>query len=280
MPNLTVDSSLSGFTEGDATARLVKAVLAVIPGAPALTPYGSLAQAQAALYADLPADAAARAAAHAAEPGALRALEVAEYIDRGDAGIAALSGATAAFRFFFGNKQAALDTDPQQGADAALKALALAYVIHQLVPGALADKVKLLRSTEAGEALLTWYAAAEIALPFTDDALVAGGSAVASLVEKYGAGHAARLDLVGGAGSGTRATEMLGELAAPLDHVIGNVRQYTHQIVDSARPYLPAAIAAVGTVAGAAATAADAMPVYRYLIGRLAAEIALVRCRA
>lgn len=280
MSTLTVDQSLAAFSEGDATARLVKAVLAVIPGAPALTPYASLAAAQTALHPELGAEQAARAAAYAAEPGSLRALEVAEFIDRGDAGIAALSGATAAFRFFFGNRKSALDTDPQQGADAALKALALAYVIYQIVPGSLTDKVAMLRTTQAGEALLTWYAAAEIALPFTDDAVVAGGSAVGRLVEKYGAGNAAKLDLIGGAGAGARASEMLGALAAPLDHVVANVSQYTHQIADTARPYLPAAIAAVDTVAGAAATAADAMPVYRYLIGRLVAEIALARSRA
>jgi hypothetical protein len=276
----TVDSSLSAFSEGDVSVKVVRAVLSVVPGAPELPFYRTLQEAQALTFPELPSDALARATAYAAEPGSLRALEVADYIDRGDVGIAAFSGAAAAFKFFFGNRAKALDTDPEQGADAALKALALAYLIHQLVPGTITEKIALLRSTPAGEALLTWFAAVEIALPFSDDALLAGGSVVGSLMEKYGGGHVAKLDRIGGAGAGASATAMLGGLAAPLDKVIANVSGYTQSIADKAKQYLPSAIASAGTVAGAVATGADALPVYRLLVGRLVAEVSLARCRA
>ena len=112
------------------------------------------------------------------------------------------------------------------------------------------------------------------------DAVLAGGSVVGQMVSKYGGGHLAKLDLLGGAGAGANATAMLGALAGPLDNVIVNVSKYTHQIADTAKAYLPVAIATAGTVAGAVATAADALPVYRLLVARLAAETALARCRA
>jgi hypothetical protein len=275
----TVESSLGAFSESDVSVKLVRSVLSVIPGAPALPYYRTLQEAQAASFPDLPPGSLARAASYAAEPGSVRALEVADYIDRGDVGIAAFSGAAAAFKFFFGNRAKALDTDPEQGADAALKALALAYLIHQLIPGTVAEKVALLRSTPAGEALLIWFAAVEIALPFSDDALLAGGSVVGSLIERYGGGHVAKLDTIAGAGAGASATAMLGGLASPLDKVIANVSGYTNTIADKAKQYLPSAIASAGTVAGAVATGADALPVYRLLVGRLVAEAALARCR-
>ena len=267
----TIEGNLASFTETDASVRLIWAVFSVIPGAPPLSFYSSLGEAQMLLYPELPAEGLERAAAFATEPGALRALEVSDFIDKGDVGIAAFSGAAAVFQLFFGDKKKALDTDPQQGADAALKVLAIAYLIHQLIPGSVAEKAALFRGTQAGEALLTWYGAVEIALPFADDAVLAGGSVIGRMVEKYGGGHLAKLDAVGGPGAGANAQAMLGALSGPLDNVIANVSKYTHQIADTAKAYLPPAIATAGTVAGAVATAADALPVYRLLVARLAA---------
>ncbi len=273
----TIESNLASFSENDASVKLVWAVFSVIPGAPALSFYRSIPEAQMLLYPELTPDGLARAMIHAHEPGTIRSLEVADFVDKGDIGIAALGGAAAMFQLFFGDKKKALDTDPQQGADAALKALAMAYLIHQLIPGSIGEKVATLRATQAGEALLTWYAAVEIALPFADDAVLKGGSIVGTLIEKYGSGHLAKLDMIGGAGAGGNAQAMLGALSGPLDNVVVNVANYTVQIANTAKAYLPTAIATAGTVAGAVATAADALPVYRLLIARLAAEVCLAR---
>ena len=278
MSALPLEASLATFSENDASVKLIWAVFSVIPGAPALSFYSSMGEAQMLVYPDLPAGGLERAAVYAAEPGASRALEVADFIDKGDIGIAALSGATAMFKLFFGDKSKALDTDPQQGADAALKALALAYLVHQLIPGTIQEKVATLRSTQAGDALLTWYAAVEIALPFADDAALGAGSVIGHMIDKYGAGHLAKLDMLGGSGAGTNAQAMLGALSGPLDNIIVNVSKYTHQIADTAKQYLPTAIATAGTVAGAVATAADALPVYRLLVASLVTEVSLSRC--
>ncbi len=280
MSTHTVETSLATFTEQDASVKLVWAVFSVIPGAPAVSFYSSLPEAQMLLAPALPPEGLAQALQFAHEPGTIRALDVADWIDTGDVGIAAFAGAAAVFQLFFGDKKKALDTHPEQGADAALKALALAYLIHQLIPGTLSEKVATLRSTQAGEALLTWYAAIEIALPFADDAVLGTGSVVGHLIDKYGAGHLSKLDMFGGAGAGANAQAMLGALSGPLDNVIVNVAKYTHQIADTAKAYLPAAIATAGTVAGAVATAADALPVYRLLVARLATEVCLARAGA
>lgn len=271
----TIESMLAGFQEDDATVRLLWTVFGAVPGGPPLSFYRTLDEARMLVAPDLDDAGFARSQAFAATPQVLRALDVADAIDTGDVGISVLSGVRSAFTFFFGDKAKALDTDAQQGADAALKAVAIAWMANALLPGSVPDKVRVLRSLPTGEALLTWYAAVEIALPFADDLAMGAGSLLGRLLEKHGGGNLARLDLAAGAGAAQAASGMLGGLLPPLEGMVTAASQHTAQIAESARKWLPPAIATAGTVAGAVATAADAMPVYRLLGARLAAEAAL-----
>ena len=117
-----------------------------------------------------------------------RAMPLMAYspIDMGDAGISVFSGLKSVFGLLSGGGSAALETDTQQGVDAALKLLALAYFIHSVYPGDMLDKIRMFYGTPSGKALLTYYAAVEVGLPFADNALVGGGNFVSSLYEKHG----------------------------------------------------------------------------------------------
>lgn len=276
----TIDQMLAPFGEGDATVKLVWAVLGVVPGSEPLDFYHSLAEARMLTTPDLDDEGLARAIAYTMEPGTTKALQAADWIDTGDVGISVFTGLRSALTFFFGDRQKAFETDAQQGADAALKALAIAWVTHQLFPGSPAEKVKALQAVPAGRALLTWYAAVEIALPFADDVASTTGSVLGKLLDRYGGqAVAARLDGAAGAGAGEAAAGVLGGLTGPLDTIIQSVSAHTAEIADTAKQYLPTALATAGTVAGAVATAADALPVYRLLVARLATEAALHRAR-
>lgn len=272
----TVGALLERYHETDVTPRLVWGIFEVIPGAPAVSYYRTLEEARMLVRPELDDAGLARAQAWAAGPEVAAALKVADAIDTGDMGISVFSGLKSAYSFFFGDKQKALDTDPQQGADAALKALAIAWLAWRLFPGTVTEKIAKLRSLPAGEALLTWFAAVEIALPFTDDALLEAGSIVSALMRKYG-GSLSKLEMFAGPGAVTNASGVLGELTQPLDEVVRSVAAHSAKIATAAQRYLPQAIATAGTVAGAAATAADALPVYRFLVARLCAEAALQR---
>lgn len=274
-----VDELLGRFDEGDATIKLVWAVLGAVPGSEPMHFYRSLAEARLLTTPELDDAGFAVALAAAGEPGTVSALNVADMIDTGDVGISVFTGVRSALTFFFGDRQRAFDTDAQQGADAALKALAIAWMTHQLFPGSVPEKVRALQSLPSGRALLTWYAAVEIALPFADDVATSAGSVIGKLFDKYGAGLGQRLEGAAGAGAGEAAAGVLGGLTGPLDEIIRGVSGQAGKIAEAAKTYLPPAIATAGTVAGAVATAADALPVYRLLGARVAAEAALLRAK-
>jgi hypothetical protein len=276
----TVESVLGNFREDDATVRLLWTVFGVIPGGPQLSFYQSLDEARWLVAPDLDDAAFDRAKALAASPRWQQALDVADAIDTSDVGITVLTGVRSAFTFFFGDKAKALDTDAQQGADAALKAAAISWMAMTLLPGSIPERVRALRALPSGEALLTWYAAVEIALPFADDVALGAGGLVGKLIDRYGGANLARLDGAAGSGAAEAASGMLGGLTQPLDDIVRSVGAHTQQIAESARVWLPPAVATAGTVAGAVATAADALPVYRLLGARLCAEAALAGARA
>ncbi|MFN7147297.1 MAG: hypothetical protein ACK4YP_26250, partial [Myxococcota bacterium] len=161
----TIETVLAGYSEDDATVRLIWSLFGAIPGAPPVSFYRSLDEARMLVFPGLDDAGMERARALAAGPDVTAALNVADAIDTGDVGISVLTGVRSALTFFFGDKAKALDTDAQQGADAALKLVAIAWMIHTLVPGAAPEKIRRLRELPSGEALLTWYAAVEVALP-------------------------------------------------------------------------------------------------------------------
>ncbi|MFZ5480591.1 MAG: hypothetical protein ACOZNI_27760 [Myxococcota bacterium] len=276
----TVESVLGTFGEDDATVRLIWTVFGAVPGGPQLSFYHTLDEARWLVAPDLDDAAFARAQALLTSRETQQALDVADAIDTGDVGITVLTGVRSAFSFFFGDRSKALDTDAQQGADAALKAAAIAWMTMTLLPGSVPERVRALRALPSGEALLTWYAAVEIALPFADGVAAGTGSIVGRLLEKYGGANLARLDGAAGAGASAAAQGMLGGLTEPVEQLVRSMSGHTQRIAESARQWLPPALATAGTVAGAAATAADAMPVYRLLGARLCAEAALARARA
>jgi hypothetical protein len=274
----TVDSALAAFTDEDATVRVLWSLFGAIPGAPPVSFYTSLDEARMLVFPELDDAGLERAKALAAAPAALKALAVADAIDTGDVGISVFTGVRSALTFFFGDKAKALDTDAQQGADAALKMVAIAYMAHTLIPGSVPEKVARLRALPSGEALLTYYAAVELALPFTDDIVTGTGSLLTRLLDRYGASAKGRLD--GAVGAAAMADGVLDALVGPVDTMARALSAHSQTIATAAQKWLPPAIATAGTVAGAVATAADALPIYRLLGARLAAEVCLQEASA
>jgi len=274
-----LDQLLGAYSEDDVTVKLTWAIMEAVPGATPISLYRSLEEARFLVAPDLDDAGLVRARAFAQSPAATQALRVADWIDTGDVGLSAFTGIRAALGLFLKRGQA-LDTDPQQGADAVAKAAAIAWLAHALHEGTVAERFERFRATPAGAALLTWYAAAEVALPFADDVASGVGSVLGSLVQRYGGQHLSRLDGLLGGGAGAAANGMLGQMTGPLDEIIRSVSGHSARIAETARQYLPPTLATLGTVAGAVATAADVLPVYRFLGARLVAETALLRGRA
>ncbi|MCU0659248.1 MAG: hypothetical protein MUF64_29510 [Polyangiaceae bacterium] len=269
-----VDQALQTFSSEDYTVRLCSAILGSLPFAPPFSPYTSLDGAFQALYPPATPQQKARAIELASGEGVKSALWVANAIDTGDSGIAVYSGLKSAFGFFFGggSRMDALETDPQQGTDAGLKLLGLAYMIHKLYPGSLQEKVQFFQTTPAGQTLAIYFGAVEVALPFSDNIVQDGGNFLQRLMARYGGEAGSKLGAVLGAGPLQEAQSMLGALMGPVQGVLTQVAPHAQTIANSAKQYIPGFMGAADKVAGVVATGADALPVYRYLGARLAAE--------
>lgn len=269
---------LTEFTPADKTPRLVDAVFKVVPGAPTLTPYLGLPQVVAAMGGG-PADVAG-AMSKIDDPELADVLWMSAAVDTADKGYAIFTGVGSALKLFFSaDKSAALETDTQQRNDAVLKAFVLSYLAWKAFPGTIPQRATQFAQSPGGRALLTWYAAVDVALPFADNALLAGGNLFQSLMQKYGAEQLSRFSgLLGGKGAdGVQGA--LAALTGPIEGTIKQVRPYADKIASTAKEHLPGAMNAGDKIAGVLATAADVMPVYRYLGARLAAEAAVVRGR-
>jgi hypothetical protein len=276
MADTSAHDLLSSFQPKDVTVRVLETLFKVIPGTPAFAFYRTLDEA-APLVA--PRANLEQARAYVMEPGSLRAVKVANAIDTGDVGISVYTGLRSALKFFQGDRAAAAETDPQQGADAALKAAAIAYMTHTLFQGSLTEKVNALRATDAGQRLLAYYAAVEVAMPFADDIVTNSGNAVSALMAKYGGKNLSRLEGAAGLGASRESEGVMKELMGTLDGIVSKVSAHTGTIASAVTKVMPRALAATDTVAGAVATGADALPIYRILGAQLVTEAALRRAQ-
>jgi tellurite resistance protein len=271
-----VDEALREFKPDDYTVKLCNALFGVLPVEVKQERFDSLAQAMDVFAPGAKNDARRKAQELATSEGVATGLKVVNAIDMGDTGIAAFSGLKSVFGLLTGQGTNALETDAQQGVDAVLKLLALAYFVHSVYPGELTDKVKLFYGTPSGKALLVYYAAVEVGMPFADNALVAGGSFVSDLFGKYGPSAAEKLGGLLPAGGVAAAQGMMGSLMAPIEGVVQKVSPHARTAATAVSGFLPTAMSVLDKAAGAAATAIDAMPVYRYLGARVLAEVCVL----
>lgn len=268
-----VDTALGEFKPDDYTVRLCNTIFKVLPFAPSPMPYGNLGDAVKAMNPSPTADLYAKAQQYAHAEPVTKTLWVANAIDTGDAGIAVYSGVRSAVVLFFGdNKSDALETDPQQAVDAAMKLLGLCYIIYRLFPGSIPDRVRSFYALPAGQSLAMYYAAVEVGLPFADNIVSAGGHFVHNLYQRYGNQAASKLQSVIGADDLANSQGILASVIQPMEGAVQKVAPYANQIAEAAKTYVPGAMNVADKAAGIVATGADAMPVYRYLVARLTAE--------
>lgn len=269
---------LAEFSPTDVTPRLVDGLMTVVPGSPALPPYPGLPMVVKAMGHGpelVPA-----ATLKMKEPGIQNILWMSRMVDAGDKTYAITTGLFSAVRFFFGakeNRSEALETDKQQRNDAVLKGFALAYMALKGFDGSVAERARAFAATPAGRALLTYYAAVEIALPFADNALSGGGEVVDGLWDKYGSTNLAKLSALGGGKDMDGVEGAMSALTGPIKGAVDTVWPHVDKIAGVAKAHVPGAMATGDKVAGALAGLADVLPVYRYLGGRLAAEAAVVK---
>ncbi|MCU0693738.1 MAG: hypothetical protein MUF54_20305 [Polyangiaceae bacterium] len=268
-----VDAALNVFGPDDYTVKLCNTIFRILPFAPKPVPYANLVDAVRAFQPSPGGDTIQRAQEYAATEEVKRSLWVASAIDTADAGIAVYSGIRSAVVLFFGeNKSDALETDPQQAVDSAMKLLAMCYIIYKLFPGPVTDRVRTFYTLPAGQSLAMYYAGVEVGLPFADNVARAGGHFVHDLYQRYGSDATSKLSSIIGRNDVESAQGILQSLMAPMENAVQQIMPYANRIADGAKAFVPGAMNVADKVASVVATGADALPVYKYLVARLAAE--------
>ncbi|MCB9684328.1 MAG: hypothetical protein H6735_04720 [Alphaproteobacteria bacterium] len=223
----------------------------------------------------------ARAGEILADARSARVRQVARAIDTGDTGLTVVLGLRAAVALVLGRGNA--DLGPvlrQQRADAALKALALAWVVTTLLPVDADRRVGLLLSLPAGRALVATYGAVEVALPFRDQ--LGDTPFVAELVRTHARAMGDRLLALVGPDDLEDAHATLADLVAVLERSARDTVPHAATLAEQLRTVVPAggrAGAMLGGLVDVAAAGADALPVYRFLVARLAVEAALAMAK-
>jgi hypothetical protein len=279
-----VEQALAEFSDSAVTVKLLRALYGAVPGAPAFTNYSNMEEAVRVIAPTANAAVATKARVIADTTDEIGdILWMANLLDMGDKGYAVMTGLSAAWKLFKGQGAAALENDSQQRNDAVLKGLGLAYMVYKAYPGSLADKARAFRESPSGQALAVYYGAVEVALPFADNAVSMGSGGLSSML---GAGANAQTQRLAQMAQGHdigQAKEMLTQVTSQLQTVTAQAANYIQPITQAIGPYLPGASmlgTATDKAAGAIASAADVLPVYRYLAGRLAAEAAVRRALA
>ena len=219
--------------------------------------------------------------ARSKEEGPQKALWVFDAVDKADTGISAVSGLGGAWKMYQattgGERLDALETDTQQAADAVMKAVAIAYCIHKLYDGSPTEKIARFRESPAGQAMLFYYAAIEIGLPFTDNAVQGGAAVVKKLYDDYGKDQIAKLAAMVGQEEADAASGVLDKLMGAIGTMVDLAGEHLGPIANAGAQYLPTAMDVGDKAAGVVATGADLLHVYRYLGSRLVAEACIRR---
>ncbi|MCS6901607.1 MAG: caspase family protein [Myxococcales bacterium] len=267
-----IDTALAEFKPDDYSVRLCGALFSVVPFAGPILPYTTVEGAIQALYPQASPQVVRRAYELTRNEAIQSALRAADMIDKADAGIAMYSGVKGAFNLLFGERSQALETDTQQGVDAVLKLLGIGYLIAKMYPGSIQERVQSFYTTPAGKHLIVYYALIEVALPFLDNALTASGNFIGSLISKHGGEAAGKLSAAVGSQDSAEAQGVIQTMLSWIEGALTSILPYAQAAAEKARQYIPGALVMMDKAASVVATGADALPVYRYLGARLAAE--------
>lgn len=269
-----IDQALAEFKADDFTTRLCGVLFGAVPFAPRQAVYSTVDEAVTVLFPQATPKVRQRAAQLADGPNVKSALWVLNALDVGDTGIAVYSGLKTALGLFQKEGSNSFENDTQQGVDCALKLLGIAYAVAKLFPQG--GRIGSYHACPAGQALTFYWACVEVALPFADNVLQGGGGFTQNLLEKYGGLAKQKLGPAGDTAA-AEAAPAVNELLAPVQHIVAQVGPHAASIAKTIQGYLPGVTDATDKVAGAIATAADTLPVYRYLGSRLCAESVVLR---
>jgi hypothetical protein len=274
-----VNDVLVEYTDDDLSVRICRAILNNLPFAPNFDSYTDIAGAVRRMNPDAGEELIRRAEQIAErDEGVLKVVKTGIALDRVDGGLSIYTGIKNSVDAIKNkDRKRTFEADPQQAADAGVKALALAYIIASLYDGSPVDRVKSFLSTKAGQEALIYFAAVEIALPFTDNLAQASGNWMSSLLAATGSEAEKRFTQFAQGESLEMAKGILQTLSQSLDRILDQTRNNLRPFIEKTQEVLPSIMNITDSVTGGAATALDLLPVWKLLCARIAAEACAIK---
>ena len=216
------NARLARFGPRDVTVIATNGLLRVLPHAEPLPPVQSMAEVVAAMTGGAQPAVVQRAEQLVGEQNARRALLLATGLDAGDGIITVFSSIRSAIALYMGRHGGSTPptgwSDHQAG-DAVLKAIALGHLLDLCFPDS-EDPVTDLAWLPAGRALLAYYAAAELALPFVE-VVVDGEHTLSIMLPEHADAQARKLaTVVGSAAVQGSAADLIKQAMLRIDRAL------------------------------------------------------------
>jgi hypothetical protein len=272
--NDPVSASLQQFQEKDFTVKVCRLLFENLPKAPPFAFYRDLdgAAQQLGLFASAGLASALVDTANSEPPR--RTIWVADKLDLADATLATYAGVSNIFSWFTGGKPGghAFESDRPQAIDAVLKIIGVSYMANKLFEGTVREKAAQLLSLPAGREMILYLCVAEVALPFFDNVVAGGWEFASKHLQPCMAEGASKFGQV----TGEQATQDLKGMFDGMNNVLGqtmgNVHSHLGPVAEKLKATMPTILNVTDSATGLLATSLDALPVWRFLGARLAAE--------
>jgi hypothetical protein len=268
-----VSQRLEKFQEKDITVRTCRMLFEAIPMGPPFVFYRDLKGAADRLG-PFETEASLTILEAARSDDVERSLWIADKLDVADAALASYVGASNLISWLTGGKpgRRKFEADRQQAIDAALKVIGTAYMTNRLFAGGVRERLAGFLSLPAGRELLSYLCVVEVALPFFDNIAEQGWSAASKHIQVAMADGESKFRQITGEGSVGDLTGMVREMHGLLEQTMTALHDHLNAIAGKLKRTMPTVLTATDSITGAIATASDALPAWRFMGARLAAE--------
>jgi hypothetical protein len=272
-----IQETLQQFKEDDYTVKLVSAIFNIIPMEKPYVFYNEFENGLRRIKPGLTEEDLKKAYQLLSDPNIESTLKAFTYVDTSDELISSYAGIKNVLNLFGmgSNQKRTFESDSEQGLDAGVKALVIAYALNNLYTGDLKSKIQGLIQTPAGVELLIYYSLIEIALPFTDNLIEGSSNTISKLFQnqheiqnKFNSLRIGELN---------NATETLNSLQKTIPIYLDKVKNYVQPVAEKIKVYLPTALNIADSATGVIASGADLLPVWTFLGARLITESIALR---